>query len=202
MLAGVACASFAAGFLLACFLLKRIVHKAVSGLDAKLEALAKELSAHAISQHASVVVSEQTQTLEASVLGPVLEPASVTQGLIEGDVIAADAQGASPPADFLLVERNTVPPDAAGTAPAPESQGPIGADREEPIRHLVVTRSGDRWVRDPLPKDDYKTPNPAPPSVHALISKPVGYRLVAAHNLLRDDDPADAGTQLLDEERH
>ena len=56
------------------------------------------------------------------------------------------------------------------------------------IKHLVVTRRGDRWVSDRLPKDDYNFSDEAPPSVDSLISKPIGYRLVAGHNLLHTDD--------------
>lgn len=56
------------------------------------------------------------------------------------------------------------------------------------IKHLVVTRRGDRWVSDQLPKDDYNFPDEAPPSVDSLISKPIGYRLVAGHNLLHRND--------------
>jgi hypothetical protein len=68
-----------------------------------------------------------------------------------------------------------------------EDEGPKYDSRGR-IKHLVVTRRGDRWVSDQLPKDDYNFPDEAPPPVDSLISKPIGYRLIAGHNLLHSDN--------------
>lgn len=56
------------------------------------------------------------------------------------------------------------------------------------IEHLLVTRNGDRWVVDQLPRDDYADFDEAPLAVDQLISRPAGYRLVRGYNLLQDED--------------
>lgn len=57
------------------------------------------------------------------------------------------------------------------------------------IRHLLVTRYGERWIVDQLPRDDYaESADSSPQSVDQLISKPVGYRLIKGYNLLEGDD--------------
>lgn len=61
-----------------------------------------------------------------------------------------------------------------------------------PIKHLVVTASGEQWVTERLPKNDDRVSDSAPPSVCSLISKPLGYRLLAGYHMLQEDDPADS----------
>ena len=61
------------------------------------------------------------------------------------------------------------------------------------IRHLLVTRNGDRWVVDRLPKDDYADVDDSVQSVDQLISKPAGYRLIKGYNMLKEDDTEEGG---------
>ncbi len=51
-----------------------------------------------------------------------------------------------------------------------------------------MTVGGERWVTEYLPKDDYRASELTAPYVYALISKPVGYRLIAGYHMLDDGD--------------
>lgn len=93
--------------------------------------------------------------------------------------------------------RSTQQPVASPSKPSQDAE-PHSVNSEppeepsyRPIEHLVVTVRGDRWVTERLPKNEDRVPDPAPPSVSSLISKPVGYRLIAGHHLLQGNDPSD-----------
>lgn len=100
-------------------------------------------------------------------------------------MLAALREEASSGRDGLL-ERTSA--DQHPEKPLADWDGGKEYYRYTPMKHVVPTLYGDRNLPDPLPADDYKIPDDAPPTVDALIRKPVGFRLVAGYNLLRDDD--------------
>ncbi len=97
-----------------------------------------------------------------------------------------------------------IPPDHSTSAPKiPEYKEsrqrvlPIGIDfagahsyqtKDGRIKHLLVTRHGEKWVIDPLPEDDYADIDAPIQSVDQLISQPMGCRLMSGYNLSQGHD--------------
>lgn len=68
---------------------------------------------------------------------------------------------------------------------ATRGQRQIERKRNAPIKHLVPTRSGAKWVVERLPMNDYANFDPKVPTVDELLSKPIGYRLGKGFNVIR-----------------